>query len=168
MHTLTVTFDRVGYIPVIEAHCTFGSEAPCRRWCGVALYGVCRERPGMCGHPTRGGCLAVALMQQSSRDVETWLMGKTTSVTLPIEVDLRGEYGQEPVWRFADNAGVPRPALADATCDLIDAETARLPQYADRDLRCREPAGHLGAHLPRFEWAPAWGATDSNRSERVS
>jgi hypothetical protein len=97
-HTVTIEFDRVGYTPTLTFKCHAPEDADCRNACPRS---ECEEgcvEPGKHETTPLDYCNVVAWLENTD-DVETCIVGGSTEITAPIEIEWGGTY-DGPDWRF--------------------------------------------------------------------
>lgn len=101
-HDVLIEFSTVGMTPLVRFVCRASQDAPCRSMCQNP---ECQEgcvAPGDHPRVRLASCNAVDWFENGD-DVETWIAGGRTSVTLPVEVSWLGG-AEGPQWRFASGA----------------------------------------------------------------
>lgn len=99
-HTVTIEFDKVGMTPTLRFHCHAAADAECRNMCPQPeCEEGCREAAEVHPRESLNYCNNVEWFNNGD-DVETWVYGGTTSVTVPVEVSWQGS--DDPEWRFVE------------------------------------------------------------------
>lgn len=99
-HSVTIEFDSIGYTPTLRFQCHASEDADCRTMCPRS---ECEEgcfKPDSHTRVQIDYCNVVAWFENGD-DVETWVAGGRTDVTLPIEVSWLGGH-DGPEWAFSN------------------------------------------------------------------
>lgn len=99
-HAVTIRFDRIGITPSLRFSCQAGVDAECRTTCNASeCEEGCVDPDGHTREPI-DFCNVVAWLEGSD-DVETYIAGGATEITVPIDYEWSGVY-DGPDWRFAE------------------------------------------------------------------
>jgi hypothetical protein len=105
LHTVTIEFDANGFGPSLKFECHAPETADCRNACHRS---ECEEG---CYHPDHPreplGFYNNVEWFTNGDDVETWIAGDTTSVTVPVEVSWQNTRYDGPEWRFGTRVTPP-------------------------------------------------------------